>query len=297
MDKLMNQKEVKRAQILDLLKVSNISQQEASKRIGISTRQVRRLAKRYQMEGLGGLISKKRGISSNRRLDEKLHTSAITHIGTHYRDFGPTFAREKLAERHQIKLSVESTRQLMITAGYWQPRKGSKISVHPMRERRSRFGELIQIDGSPHDWFEGRSARCTLLVWLPSPASLANNSRVASRLAKRIANLRLNKSLSVASSFLRLILNGCSKLLRVTCVMVLTSLWVQKCCKNAKSSSCLFEAACLFKSGNLMPVIKPEIKSRCVSSDLSRLRLAWAATAIISSSVRTAGGKVDLALL
>lgn len=166
MDKLMNQKEVKRAQILDLLKVSNISQQEASKRIGISTRQVRRLAKRYQMEGLGGLISKKRGISSNRRLDEKLRTSAITHIGTHYRDFGPTFAREKLAERHQIKLSVESTRQLMITAGYWQPRKGSKISVHPMRERRSRFGELIQIDGSPHDWFEGRSARCTLLVFI-----------------------------------------------------------------------------------------------------------------------------------
>ena len=166
MDKLMNQKEVKRAQILDLLKASCISQQEASKRIGISTRQVRRLAKRYQLDGLSGLVSKKRGSASNRRLNETLRASSIAHIGAHYQDFGPTFACEKLAEQHQIKLSVESTRQLMIAAGYWRPRKGSKVSVHPMRERRSRLGELIQIDGSPHDWFEGRSAPCTLLVFI-----------------------------------------------------------------------------------------------------------------------------------
>jgi hypothetical protein len=166
MDKLMNQKEVKRAQILDVLKANNISQQEASKRIGISTRQVRRLAKRYQCDGLDGLISKKRGVASNRQLDATLRTSVMTHIGAHYQDFGPTFANEKLAEKHQIKLSVESTRQLMIMAGYWHPRKGSQVSVHPMRERRSRWGELIQIDGSPHDWFEGRSAPCTLLVFI-----------------------------------------------------------------------------------------------------------------------------------
>lgn len=162
----MNQKEVKRAQILDLLKASKVSQQEASKRLGISTRQVRRLAKRYQLDGLSGLVSKKRGVTSNRRLNETLQASVIAHIGAHYQDFGPTFACEKLAEKHQIKLSVESTRQLMITAGYWRARKGSKVSVHPMRERRSRFGELIQIDGSPHDWFEGRSAACTLLVFI-----------------------------------------------------------------------------------------------------------------------------------
>lgn len=166
MDKLMHQKEVKRAQILELLKANSISQQEASKRIGISTRQVRRLSKCYQLEGLDGLVSKKRGGASNRRLDETLRTSAITHIGAHYQDFGPTFACEKLAEKHQIKLSVESTRQLMMTAGYWKPKKGSKVSIHPMRERHSRFGELIQIDGSPHDWFEGRSASCTLLVFI-----------------------------------------------------------------------------------------------------------------------------------
>ena len=75
-------------------------------------------------------------------------------------------AKEKLFERHNITLSVESTRQLMIAAGYWKPRKGAKVCVHPMRERRACLGELIQIDGSPHDGFEGRGEYCTLLVFI-----------------------------------------------------------------------------------------------------------------------------------
>ena len=117
MDKLMSQEEVKRAEVLDLLKEDKISQQEASKRMGVSTRQVRRLGKRYLAEGLGGLVSKKRGRASNRRLDEATRTTAIELIGAHYRDFGPTLANEKLAGLHDIQLSVESTRQLMIKAG------------------------------------------------------------------------------------------------------------------------------------------------------------------------------------
>ncbi len=87
-------------------------------------------------------------------------------IGEHYRDFGPTLAAEKLAELHDIHLSVETVRQIMIAAGYWKPKKGAAICVHPMRERRARLGELVQIDGSPHDWFEGRADRCTLLVFI-----------------------------------------------------------------------------------------------------------------------------------
>jgi len=164
MDNLMSQKEANRAQILELLKEHKISQQEASKRMGITTRQVRRLTKRYQASGLAGLASKKRGRASNRRLDEAVRSTAIELIGTHYRDFGPTLAHEKLAELHGIQLSVESTRQIMIKVGYWQPKRGITVCAHPMRERRARFGELIQIDGSPHDWFEGRGDYCTLLV-------------------------------------------------------------------------------------------------------------------------------------
>lgn len=166
MDKLMSQKEIKRAQVLDRLKEGKIGQQQASKQMGITTRQVRRLAKRYQMEGLAGLASKKRGKASNRRLDEDARATAIGLIGTHYRDFGPTLANEKLAELHGIHLSVESTRQLMMQAGYWKARRGGTVCAHPMRERRARFGELVQIDGSPHDWFEGRGERCTLLVFI-----------------------------------------------------------------------------------------------------------------------------------
>lgn len=179
MGKLMSQKEVKRAQVLDMLEEDKISQQEASKRIGVSTRQVRRLSKRYRAEGLDGLVSKKRGRASNRRLDESARTTAIELIGTHYRDFGPTLANEKLAELHGIQLSVESTRQLMIGAGYWRTRRSGTVCAHPMRERCARFGELIQIDGSPHDWFEGREDYCTLLVFIDDATGRLTQLRFA----------------------------------------------------------------------------------------------------------------------
>jgi transposase len=166
MDKLMSQKEVKRAQILDMLKENKISQQEAANQMDVTPRQVRRMVKRYQASGLEGLVSKKRGRASNRRINETTCAMVTTLIGTHYRDFGPTLAHEKLAELHDLQLSVESTRQLMIKAGYWRPKTGGAICTHPMRERRARFGEMIQIDGSPHDWFEGRSEKCTLIVFI-----------------------------------------------------------------------------------------------------------------------------------
>lgn len=166
MGRLMSQKEATRAQILGLVDELKISQKEAAKRLNVTSRQVRRLIKRYHAEGLPGLISKKRGQVSNRRLDEATKATAIELIGTYYRDFGPTLVVEKLTEKHKLKLSVETVRQLMMAADYWHPKKGSKICTHPMRERRGQWGELIQIDGSPHDWFEGRSENCTLLVFI-----------------------------------------------------------------------------------------------------------------------------------
>jgi transposase len=179
MDKLMSQKEVKRAQVLDMLKEEKISQQEAARRMGISTRQTRRLAKHYLASGLSGLASKKRGRASNHRLDETIRATATELIGAHYRDFGPTLANEKLAELHGIRLSVESARQLMMLAGYWKPRRGGTVCTHPMRERRARFGELIQIDGSPHDWFEGRGDYCTLLVFIDDATGRLTQLRFA----------------------------------------------------------------------------------------------------------------------
>lgn len=171
MGELMSQKEAFRAQVLDILAAGQINQKEASDRLGVSVRQVKRLVKGYREKGLSGLISKKRGRASNRRLNEVHRVLSMQLVGTHYRDFGPTFATEKLLERHGLQMSIESTRQLMIAAGYWKPRKGASISLHAMRERRSRLGELVQIDGSPHDWFEGRTERCTLLVFIDDATS------------------------------------------------------------------------------------------------------------------------------
>lgn len=179
MGMMMSQKEAKRAQVMELLETDKIDQKEAGRRLAVSVRQIKRLVRSYRNEGLAGLISKKRGRSSNRRLSEETRQLAVELIGTHYRDFGPTLAREKLNERHGIGLSVESTRQIMMAAGYWQPRKGTKACVHPMRARRARFGELIQIDGSPHDWFEGRCAPCTLLVFIDDATGRLTQLRFA----------------------------------------------------------------------------------------------------------------------
>jgi hypothetical protein len=83
-----------------------------------------------------------------------------------YPDFGPTLAHEKLWEVHQIEVSIETVRQLQIELALWKPKRRKAARAFQLRERRGRFGELIQIDGSPHDWFEGRSPRCTLIVFI-----------------------------------------------------------------------------------------------------------------------------------
>ncbi len=162
----MSQKEVVRSKVLDKLMLGEINQKDAAIKLEVTPRQVRRLLKRYQILGLSGLVSLKRGLVSNRRLSEATYTLAANLIGKHYWDFGPTLVAEKLAAVHGIKIAVESTRKLMIKAGYWKPKRGANIRVHPMRDRRPCFGEMIQIDGSPHDWFEGRSETCTLLVFI-----------------------------------------------------------------------------------------------------------------------------------
>lgn len=167
----MSDKEILRGQVMFQLTEGKTRQKDAAKRLAISVRQVKRLKRRYASDGIDGLISLRRGRASNRRIEPAVLAQAMTLIGSYYADFGPTLAAEKLSEQHAITLSVETVRQQMIAAGYWKPRRGGKISVHPMRCRRACFGEMIQIDGSPHDWFEGRSAPCTLLVFIDDASS------------------------------------------------------------------------------------------------------------------------------
>lgn len=143
-----------------------MNQKEAGRILDLSTRQIKRLLRAYRRRGAAGLVSKQRGRRSNNRLAEDVKKRALNLLKTKYKGFGPTLAHEKLVEKEQLKLSGESVRKLMIEEDLWKPRKAKKVETHQLRERRACFGELIQIDGSPHDWFEGRAPACVLLVFI-----------------------------------------------------------------------------------------------------------------------------------
>jgi transposase len=168
MDKLleMSTKELSRVEVMQRLSRKQMGQKEAATMLDLSVRQIKRLLKAYREEGAAGLISKHRGRRANNRLPDEVKKRTLNLLKTKYKGFGPTLAHEKLVEREKLKLSDESVRQLMIEEGLWKARKAKKVVVHQLRERRACFGELVQIDGSPHDWFEGRADPCVLLVFI-----------------------------------------------------------------------------------------------------------------------------------
>ena len=162
----MSPEEVSRVQVLEQLVHEQIKQGQAAERLDVSIRQVKRLRKAYKRRGAKALISKKRGHPSHHQLDRQVKAQAIQWLKDRYADFGPTFAHQKLTEDHHLTLSVETVRHLMIQAGLWQPHRAPRPVIHPLRERRARFGELVQIDGSPFAWFEERAPACVLLVFI-----------------------------------------------------------------------------------------------------------------------------------
>jgi hypothetical protein len=162
----MSAKELNRLEVMQRLTRKQMSQKEAGAILHLSTRQIKRLLRAYRAKGAVGLVSKHRGRKGNNRLAEDVKRKALNLLKTKYKGFGPTLAHEKLVEREKLQLSDESVRKLMIAEDLWKPRKAKKVAVHQLRERRACFGELIQIDGSPHDWFEGRAEPCVLLVFI-----------------------------------------------------------------------------------------------------------------------------------
>ncbi|MDQ0028177.1 transposase, partial [Variovorax paradoxus] len=144
---------------------------QAAQRLGLSRRQLERLIQRYKDEGVAGLVSRKRGRPSNRQLAPGVAERATALIRDRYADFGPTLACEKLRECHGLPLAKETVRVLMMAAGLWTPRKQRAAKIHQPRNRRACVGELIQIDGSDHAWFEDRAPSCTLLVFIDDATS------------------------------------------------------------------------------------------------------------------------------
>jgi transposase len=168
---VMSMKETERIAILDNLAARRIKQKHASVQLGISIRQVRRMVKRYRREGIAGLVHKSRGRVGNRRLAPDKKAQVILRIKEQYPDFGPTLACEKLSERDGIVVSRETVRQLMIKEKLWKTHHRKVADIHTYRERRSCIGELIQLDGSPHKWFENRADSCTLAAFIDDATS------------------------------------------------------------------------------------------------------------------------------
>lgn len=156
----------------------SITLSEAQARLRLGKRQVLRLVSRYCQYGLSYFqTGERRGRKATAITDKN---KALTILGQDlYKGFAPSLASEMLAERHGIKLSKETIRQLMIKSGLWQAKVKKSVKKHLTRERRPRFGELVQIDASPHDWFEGRGDKCALIVFIDDATGRILNLKFA----------------------------------------------------------------------------------------------------------------------
>jgi transposase len=166
----MSVQELRRVHVIRQAMNKAVRQREASAVLGITTRQVRRLIQRVQAEGDAGLVHRGRGKPSNRRHSPAGKARVLRLYGQHYGDFGPTLAAEKLAERHGITLSAETLRQWLRARGITHFSR-QKRPHRAWRERRAHVGELIQLDGSHHDWFEERGPRCVLMAYIDDASS------------------------------------------------------------------------------------------------------------------------------
>ncbi|WP_186154914.1 ISNCY family transposase [Burkholderia gladioli] len=162
----MSMTELDRLKVVQAVCERRLKPGQAADRLALSVRQVERLVRRYQAAGVAGLVSGKRGRPGNHQLADGVARRSLAIIRERYADFGPTLACEKLRECHGIGLAVETVRVLMMAAGLWIPRRDRPAKVYQPRNRRACLGELIQIDGSDHRWFEERAPACTLLVFI-----------------------------------------------------------------------------------------------------------------------------------
>ncbi len=146
----MSTKELDRLEIIGRVLERRLTQRTAAEQLGLSLRQVERLCRAFRSDGAAGLVSRKRGRRSNRKLAAALRARAVDLVRSRYADFGPTLACEKLTEQHGFDLSRETLRRWMIDAGFWIPRSQRQRRAYQPRQRRSCLGELVQIDGCEH---------------------------------------------------------------------------------------------------------------------------------------------------
>jgi len=159
---MMSQRELRRLQIIHKALDKKLKQVGAADILGLSNRQIRRIVEKVRREGDKGIVHKSRGRPSNRTISGKIKARVINLYRQKYPDFGPTLANEKLFEIDKIKIGTQTLRNWLIEEGEWK--KSRKHRKHlRWRERKHHFGEMEQVDGSHHDWFEGRGPKCVLM--------------------------------------------------------------------------------------------------------------------------------------
>jgi len=162
----MSGKEADRYAVVRQVIERKMTQTDASAWLGLSVRQVKRLCKAVREQDCAGVISRKRGRPSNRRIADAEREHFVGLVKRHYADFGPTLAAQYLQREHDFAYSAETLRGWMAAAGLWRPRRAKPQRVHSPRLRRGRVGELVQVDGSLHAWFEQRAAKCCLIAFI-----------------------------------------------------------------------------------------------------------------------------------
>ncbi|APX06235.1 transposase [Vibrio campbellii] len=173
----MSEKDIYRFKVLSDVREKRLRQVDAAVILNVSVRHIRRLLNRLSTLGAQSLAHAARGRPSNRRYSEDFKVEILKIIHKYYSDFSPTLALEKLSEQHNIAVSKETLRQWMIADGLWVPHSKRKPRVYQPRYRRDCLGELVQIDGSHHDWFEGRADKCCLLVFIDDATGRLMNLR------------------------------------------------------------------------------------------------------------------------
>ena len=162
----MSQREVQRFEVISRVLQGVCGQAGAAQMLGLSVRQIKRLCRCVRLRGAAGLISQRRGQPSQRCIAPQQREHYVELVRERYADFGPQLAHEYLRREHDFAWSVETLRGWMIVAGLWQAKQRRAARVHSPRARREYLGELVQIDGSHHDWFEGRSGKCCLIAFI-----------------------------------------------------------------------------------------------------------------------------------
>lgn len=167
---MMSERELQRIEVLAQVIDGRLNVDVGAGILGLGRRQMFRLLKRYRTDGAAAVRHRSRGQPANNLIPPARRDRALSLIRERYADFGPTLAAEKLADTHGIRISRETLRKWMIEDGLWLPRQ-HRHRIHQPRLRRECLGELVQIDGSEHRWFEDRGPPCTLLVFIDDATS------------------------------------------------------------------------------------------------------------------------------